>query len=241
MKIEMMEVLSNKITNVKFLKEFIKRTDDMSKKARTKIFETLKKLDYNEYACKIAVNPDVLNTRTTEEQIQLMKALKACDYNEYACNIAVDPNVLKARTIEEQIQLMNALKACDYNEYAYKVAVDPDVLNTRTTEDQIQLMKVLKACDYNEYAYKRVVIDPSVLKKRTTEEQIQSMEELYIELKKGKSVVIHSENVEGISDITEFKMYLKELKQKLGKDADVKSDTVVLKFTPDTKKKRKEN
>ena len=206
-KIEMMEVLSNKITNVKFLKEFIKRTDDMSKKARTKIFETLKKLDYNEYACKIAVNPDVLNTRTTEEQIQLMKALKACDYNEYA----------------------------------YKVAVDPDVLNTRTTEDQIQLMKVLKACDYNEYAYKRVVIDPSVLKKRTTEEQIQSMEELYIELKKGKSVVIHSENVEGISDITEFKMYLKELKQKLGKDADVKSDTVVLKFTPDTKKKRKEN
>lgn len=38
-----------------------------------------------------------------------------------------------------------------------------------------------------------------------------------------------------------FKMYLKELKQELGKDTDVKSDTVVLKFTPDKKKERKEN
>ena len=32
-------------------------------------------------------------------------------------------------------------------------------------------------------------------------------------------------------------MYLKEL----GKEADVKSDTVVLKFTPDKNKERKEN
>lgn len=39
----------------------------------------------------------------------------------------------------------------------------------------------------------------------------------------------------------EFKMYLKKLKQELGKDKDVKSDTVVLKFTLDKKKERKEN
>ena len=38
--------------------------------------------------------------------------------------------------------------------------------------------------------------------------------------------------------IMEFKMYLNELKQELGKDTDVKSDTVVLKFTPDKKKGR---
>ena len=38
-----------------------------------------------------------------------------------------------------------------------------------------------------------------------------------------------------------FKMYLKELKKELGKEADVKADTVVLKFTPDKKKERKEN
>ena len=36
-------------------------------------------------------------------------------------------------------------------------------------------------------------------------------------------------------------MYLNELKQELGKDTDVKSDIVVLKFSPDKKKKRKEN
>lgn len=39
----------------------------------------------------------------------------------------------------------------------------------------------------------------------------------------------------------EFKMYLNELKQELGKDTDVKADTVVLKFTPDKNKERKEN
>ena len=38
-----------------------------------------------------------------------------------------------------------------------------------------------------------------------------------------------------------FKMYLKKLKKELGKDPDVKSDTVVLKFTPDKNKERKEN
>ena len=36
-------------------------------------------------------------------------------------------------------------------------------------------------------------------------------------------------------------MYLNELKQELGKEADVKADTVVLKFTPDKKKEKKEN
>lgn len=36
-------------------------------------------------------------------------------------------------------------------------------------------------------------------------------------------------------------MYLKKLKKELGKDTYVKADTVVLKFTPDKKKERKEN
>lgn len=36
-------------------------------------------------------------------------------------------------------------------------------------------------------------------------------------------------------------MYLNKLKQELGKEADVKTDTVVLKFTPDKNKERKEN
>ena len=39
----------------------------------------------------------------------------------------------------------------------------------------------------------------------------------------------------------EFKKYLNKLKKELGKDTDVKSDTVVLKFTPDKNKERKEN
>ena len=135
---------------------------------------------------------------------------------------------------------MKALKACDYNQYAYIVAVAPDVLKARTTEEQIQLMKALKACDYNGYAYE-IAVDSIVLKTRTTEEQIQLMKEAYIEFKKGQNFVNHSENMKKISDITEFKMYLKELKQKLGKDADVKSDTAVLRFTPDTNNERKEN
>ena len=58
---------------------------------------------------------------------------------------------------------------------------------------------------------------------------------------KQQKLINHSYNMEEISDVTEFKMYLNELKQELGKDTDVKSDTVVLKFTPDKNKERKEN
>ena len=80
--------------------------------------KALKECDYNEYAYNIAINPNVLNKRTTEEQIQLMKALKECDYNEYAYKIAIKSDVLDKRTIEEQIQLMKkslSRKVCHFD------------------------------------------------------------------------------------------------------------------------------
>ena len=81
--------------------------------------KALKECDYNKYAYKIAIKPDVLDKRTIEEQIQLMKALKECDYNKYAYKIAIKPDVLDKRTIEEQIQLMKkeslSKKVCHFD------------------------------------------------------------------------------------------------------------------------------
>ena len=134
---------------------------------------------------------------------------------------------------------MEELRNCDYNNGAFDVAVDRDVLRERTTEEQIKLMEELRNYDYNDNAYK-IIVDRDVLREKTTEEQIKLIENAYIKSKQSK-LINHSENMKKVSNITEFKMYLKELRQELGKDTDVKSDTVVLKFTPDKKKNKKEN
>ena len=137
------------------------------------------------------------------------------------------------------MRIFKELKNCDYNENAYDIAIDENVLSERTLEEQIKLMEELKNCDYNYKAYK-IAVDEDVLSKRTLEEQIKLMKDMRMGLNQPEKVT-HSKNMMKISDVTEFKAYLKELKQKLGKDVDVKSDTVVFKFTPDRKKGRKEN
>ena len=117
MKIEMMKYLSDEISDINLLKKLIETLCDKSPEEVTKIVNELKKCDYDEDACEIATNPDVLDKRTIEEQIQLMKALKECDYNFYACEIAINPDVLDKRTIEEQIQLMKkslSKKVCHF-------------------------------------------------------------------------------------------------------------------------------
>ena len=106
MKIEKMKYLSDEISDINLLKKLIETLCDKSPEEVTKIVNELKKCDYDEDACEIATNPDVLDKRTIEEQIQLMKALKECDYAEDAYSIAIKPDVLDKRTIEEQIQLM---------------------------------------------------------------------------------------------------------------------------------------
>ena len=96
-------------------------------------------------------------------------------------------------------------------------------------------MKELKNCDYNENAYK-IAINSDVLKNRTIEEQLNLMRAF---IKKGK--VSHNDNLQKIQNIKEYKKYLKNLKEELGKDADVRLDTMVLEFIPDKKNRRKEN
>ena len=182
---------------------------------------------------------EALDNMSSNDGMRIFKELKNCDYNVNAYNIAIDEDVLSKRAIEEQIKLMEELKNCDYNVNAYDIAVDEDVLSKRAIEEQIRLMEELKNCDYNYKAYK-IAVDEDVLSKRTLEEQIKLMKDMRMGLNQPEKVT-HSKNMMKISDVTEFKAYLKELKQKLGKDADVKSDTVVFKFTPDRKKGRKEN
>ena len=131
------------------------------------------------------------------------------------------------RTIEEQIKLMETLKEYDYNKYAYELAVDSEVLKERTIEEQIKLMRTLKECGYNENAYE-LAIYPNLIF-RTTEEQIELMKE---------NKIRHGGNIEKISSITEFKMYLEKLRKELGRDADVNNYTKVLSFKPETKEEK---
>lgn len=140
---------------------------------------------------------------------------------------------------DDRMKTFNELKKYRYNKFVCSIAVDSDVLSERTIEDRIKLMEELKKCDYNDNAYK-LATDINVLRKRTNEEQIKLKKMAHTKSKQQK-LINHSYNMEEISDVTEFKMYLNELKQELGKDTDVKSDTVVLKFSPDKKNERKEN
>ena len=141
MKIELMEYLSDEITDINLLKKMLVDLDKMSFENMKKLIKTLKECDYNEYANEIAVNSNALRERTIEEQIKLMRTLKECNYNENALKIAVNSSVLIHRTTEEQIKLMRTLKECGYNENAYELAVNSSVLIHRTTEEQIKLMK----------------------------------------------------------------------------------------------------
>ena len=189
MKIEELELLSSKISNINLLNSIVETFDNVPYEVRTRLLEELKNCDYNENACMIAKNSNVLNSRTIEEQIRLMEELKNRD--KYACSIAIDDNVLNSRTIEEQIKLMEELKKCYYNWHAYKIAINSDVLKNRTIEEQLNFIK--------------------------------------------KGRVSHNDNLQKIQNIKEYKKYLKNLKEELGKDADVRLDTMVLKFNPNKK------
>mgnify|MGYP001110394891 CR=1 FL=1 len=121
MKIEELELLSSKISNINLLNSIVETFDNVSYEVRTRLLEELKKCDYNVKACSIAIDKDVLEKRKIEEQIRLMEELKNCDYNEYAHNIAADSGVLYNRTLEEQIKLIEELKKAqseiNYNDY----------------------------------------------------------------------------------------------------------------------------
>ena len=96
-------------------------------------------------------------------------------------------------------------------------------------------MEELKKFDYNKYVYK-IAIDYDILKNKNIEEQLNLMRAF---IKKGK--VSHNDNLQKIQNIKEYKKYLKKLKKELGKDADIRLDTMVLEFIPDKKDRRKEN
>ena len=191
MKIEMMEYLSNKISDVNILKKVIEVLDEMN----------------------------FLETK------EIINALEKCDFNEYAIDLVINENVLKTRTVEEQIRLIEVLKENDYNENVYYAIIDLFLLKNRTVEEQIKLIEVLKNSDYNKNVYE-IIIDSEILKNRTMEEQIKMIELLKIQK------VYHDENINNILPLKDFKSDLKELKNEMGKDADIKSDTMIKVYNP---------
>lgn len=95
-------------------------------------------------------------------------------------------------------------------------------------ENMEKLIKTLKEYDYNKYAYE-LAVHTLVLEDRTIEEQIKLMKEMKI---------CHSENIEKIANLAEFKMYLEKLKKELGMAADVNNYTKVLRFKSETKEEK---
>lgn len=78
MKIELMEYLSNEITDFNLLKQMLVALDKISFENMEKLIKTLKECDYNEYVYEVAVNSEVLEERIIEDQIKLMKEMKIC-------------------------------------------------------------------------------------------------------------------------------------------------------------------
>ena len=70
MKIEELELLSSKISNINLLNSIVETFDNVSYEVRTRLLEELKKCDYNVKACSIAIDKDVLDKRNIEEQIR---------------------------------------------------------------------------------------------------------------------------------------------------------------------------
>ena len=102
-----------------------------------------------------------------------------------------------------------------------------NVLSKRTAEEQIKLMEELKKYNYNRFVFDAATSSDG-LNEKSFEDKIKYIKKVYIEALKMQPIVVnHGENMEEISDVTEFKSYLKALKQELGKDADVRSDTAV--------------
>ncbi len=137
----------------------------------------------------------------------------------------MNSDVLENRTVEEQIKLIEVLKDSNYNYEVYEMITNPNVLENRTMEGQIKLIEVLKNSDYNKNVYE-IIIDSEILKNRTMEEQIKMIELLKIQK------VYHDENINNILPLKDFKSDLKELKNEMGKDADIKSDTMVKVYNP---------
>lgn len=100
MKIEMMKYLSDEISDINLLKKLIETLCDKSPEEVTKIVNELKKCDYDEDACEIATNPDVLDKRTIEEQIQLMKK----SLSKKVCHFDNIENILTISEIKEYIE-----------------------------------------------------------------------------------------------------------------------------------------
>ena len=90
----------DKISDINLLKKLIETLCDKSPEEVTKIVNELKKCDYDEDACEIATNPDVLDKRTIEEQIQLMKK----SLSKKVCHFDNIENILTISEIKEYIE-----------------------------------------------------------------------------------------------------------------------------------------
>lgn len=161
MKIEMMEYLSNKISDVNILK---------------KVIEVLDKMNF-------------LETK------EIINALEKCDYNNDVYKIIVDLDVLKKRTIEEQLKLIEICTFKDKRDKAFGTLTNTSLLITTFADKRIKIMN-----------------------KKQNKEKIEKISNKY--------------NLEKISTLEYFKSYLNELKNEMGKDADIKSDTMVKVYNP---------
>ncbi len=167
-------------------------------------------IDSKTLVYSILTNSILLETRTTEEHLQLIEALEECEYNKLAFKIAIDRNVLENRTTEEQIRLMRSFKECEYNALAYKIAIDPELLKL-DIEEHLKIMKTFKECKYDELAFSKTVSENMSLEIELQEEKIP-----------------FTASLENITNIDDMKRYIEQLKK--DKVDEIGSKTLVYKY-----------
>jgi len=74
MKIEIMEFLSDKITDINLLKKLILTLDKMSSNNLKRFLDELKRSDYNEYICKMMIDLNE-GKEITKEQKNIIEKL----------------------------------------------------------------------------------------------------------------------------------------------------------------------
>lgn len=107
MKIEMMEYLSNKISDVNILKKVIEVLDKMNFLETKEIINALEKCDYNNDVYKIIVDLDVLKKRTIEEQLKLIEICTFKDKRDKAFGTLTNTSLLITTFVAKRIKIMN--------------------------------------------------------------------------------------------------------------------------------------
>lgn len=142
MELDALLSITKNVNDLSLIKNIIKVMDENKKSTGDikKILHVLEECEYHDNALSVAVNSDILEKRSIEEQLQLMDKLKECEYHDNALSVAWNPDILEKISIKEQLQLMEQGREAekeDKSDITFKEALDK--IQTREQLEKILL------------------------------------------------------------------------------------------------------